>query len=239
MLPVIKKRFLTPECRKKAIANLELDLCIISGDAFFAGLRRYAQHKHRYTEEFLFFINMLDRAIENVFAEENEETREQILTKLPGEYQNFADVFSKNESSILPSHRPIDHKVELLPDATLLKAHSLYSMSANQLIALKEYLTEALRKKWIVSNAAKYGSPVLFAKKPNGGLRFCMNYRAVNARLKKNVYPLPLISETLDRLKKAKLFIKLDVRNIFHRIRMDPGFEEITTFRTRFGQYKY
>jgi hypothetical protein len=42
VLPVAKKRFLTPERRKKAIANLELDLCIISGDAFFAGLRRHA-----------------------------------------------------------------------------------------------------------------------------------------------------------------------------------------------------
>jgi hypothetical protein len=56
---------------------------------------------------------------------------------------------------------------------------------------------------------------------------------------KKNVYPLPLISETLDRFKKAKLFTKLDVHNAFYRIRMDPGFEEITIFRTRFGQYKY
>jgi hypothetical protein len=140
ILPIAKKRFLTPECRKKAIANLELDLCIISGDAFFAGLRRYAQHKHRYAEEFLFSINMLDRAIENVFAKKDEETKKQILTKLPGEYQNFADVFSKSESSILPLHRPIDHKVELLPDATPLKAYSLYSMSANQLIALKNIL---------------------------------------------------------------------------------------------------
>jgi hypothetical protein len=182
---------------------------------------------------------MLDRAIEDVFAKEDKETRKQILTKLPGEYQNFADVFSKSESSILPPHRPIDHKVELLPDATPLKAHSLYSMSANQLIALKEYFTKALRKEWIVFSAAEYGSPVLFAKKPNGELRFCMDYRAINARLKKNVYPLPLISETLDRLGKIKLFTKLDVRNTFHRIRMNPGSEEITTFRTRFSQYKY
>jgi hypothetical protein len=147
VLPVTKKRFLTPERHKKAIANLELDLCIISGDAFFAGLRRHAQHKHRYTEEFSFFINMLNRAIENVLAEENKETRKQILTKLSGEYQNFADVFSKNKSSILPPHRSIDHKVELLPDAAPFKAHPLYSMSADQLIALKEYLTEVLRKK--------------------------------------------------------------------------------------------
>jgi hypothetical protein len=39
VLLITKKRFLTPERRKKVIANLELDLCIISGDAFFAGLR--------------------------------------------------------------------------------------------------------------------------------------------------------------------------------------------------------
>jgi hypothetical protein len=66
---------LTPERRKKALANLGLDLCIISGDAFFAGLRHYAQHKHRYAEEFSFSINMLNRAIKDVLAEENEETR--------------------------------------------------------------------------------------------------------------------------------------------------------------------
>jgi hypothetical protein len=131
VLPVTKKRFLTLERRKKAIANLKLDLCIISGDAFFAGLRRHAQYKHRYTEEFLFSINMLDRAIEDVFAEEYKETRKQILTKLPNEYQNFADMFSKSESSILLSHRFIDHKVELLPDAAPFKAHPLYSMSAD------------------------------------------------------------------------------------------------------------
>jgi hypothetical protein len=95
VLPVTKKRFLTPERRKKAIANLELDLCIVFGDAFFAESRRHAQYKHRYTEEFSFSINMLNRAIKNVLAEENEETREQILIKLPGKYQNFADMFSK------------------------------------------------------------------------------------------------------------------------------------------------
>jgi hypothetical protein len=57
----------------------------------------------------------------------------------------------------------------------------------------------------------------------------------MNARLKKDVYPLPLISEILERFEKAKLFTKLDVRNAFHRIRMNPGSEDITIFRTRFG----
>jgi hypothetical protein len=131
MLPVSKKRFLPPERRKKAIASLGLDLCLISADAFFAGLRRHSQHKHRYSEEFSFSMCMLDRVIEDALAEEDEETKKQILTKLPTEYHNFANVFSKVESSAFPPHRPIDHKVELLPDTALFKAHPLYSMLAN------------------------------------------------------------------------------------------------------------
>jgi hypothetical protein len=199
------------------------------------GLKRHHNYKHRYSKEFSFLMLMLDRTIENKLANEDEETREQILDKLPKEYQKFADVFSKTESGLLSPYRPIDHKVELLPGAAPLKAHPLYSMSTNQLIALKEYLTEALRKEWIVPNAAEYGSPVLFAKKPNGGLRFCVDYREVNARSKKDVYPLPLISETLERLGKAKVFTKLNVRNAFHRIRMNEALKDIITFRTRFG----
>jgi hypothetical protein len=138
MLPVSKKRFLPPERRKKAIASLGFDLCLISADTFFAGLRRHFQHKHRYSEEFSFFMCMLDRAIKDALAEENEKTKEQILTKLPTEYHNFANVFSKVESSALPPHRPIDHKVELLPDTAPLKAYPLYSMSADQLVALRD-----------------------------------------------------------------------------------------------------
>jgi hypothetical protein len=110
------------------------------------GLKRHHNHKHRYSEEFFFLMLMLDRTIEDKLANENKETREQILDKLLKEYQEFADVFSKIKSGLLPSHRPIDHKVELLPDAAPLRAYPLYSMSTDQLIALKEYLTEALRK---------------------------------------------------------------------------------------------
>jgi hypothetical protein len=57
----------------------------------------------------------------------------------------------------------------------------------------------------------------------------------MNARSKKDMYPLPLIFETLERFGKAKLFTKLDVRNALHRIRMDPELENIITFRIRFG----
>jgi hypothetical protein len=161
------------------------------------------------------------------------------LAKLPPNYADFVDVFSKSQNDELLPHRPSDHKIELLPDVTPLRAHPLYSMSIEQLVALKKYLTENLRKEWIIPSGAKYGSPVLFAKKPNNGLRLCVNYRELNARTRKNTYPLPLIGKTLERISRARIYIKLNIRQTFNCIQISEKSKNLTIFRTRFGQYKY
>jgi hypothetical protein len=178
---------------------------------------------------------LLNRAIENVFRLKNEAMRKQILAKLPSNYADFVNVFSKSQSDELPPYRSSDYKIELLPDATPLRAHPLYSMSTEQLVALKEYLTENLRKKWIIPSGAEYGSPVLFAKKPNNSLRLCMNYRKLNARIRKNTYSLPLIEEILERISRVRIYTKLNIRQTFNYIRINEKLENLTTFRTRFG----
>ena len=148
------------------------------------------------------------------------------------------EVFSKEVSDSLPPCRSYDHKIELESERQLGYGR-LYNQSTEELKAVKEYLTENLRKGWIEPSQAPYSSPVLFVKKPNGGLRFCVDYRKLNQITKKDRYPLPLIDETLARLNRAKIFTKLDIRQAFHRIRMHIDSEELTTFRTRYGAYKY
>jgi hypothetical protein len=131
---------------RKQLKIQGLNLCLISADSFFMGLKRHHNYKHRYSKEFFFLMLMLDRTIEDKLANKDKETRKQILNKLLREYQEFADVFSKIENGLLPFYRPINYKMELLPNAALFRVYPLYSMFTNQLIALKEYLTEALRK---------------------------------------------------------------------------------------------
>ena len=75
-------------------------------------------------------------------------------------------------------------------------------------------------------------------KKPHGGLRFCVDYRKLNDLTRKDRYPLTLITETLARLSRAKIYTKLDICQAFHHICMDPDSEELITFRTRYGAYK-
>jgi hypothetical protein len=99
-------------------------------------------------------------------------------------------------------------------------------------------LTDNLAKGFIEPSQAPFAAPVLFVKKPNGSLRFCIDFRTLNTLTHKDRYLLLLIDETLARISNTKVFTKLDIRQAFHRIRMDPASEEYTIFRTRYGAYK-
>jgi hypothetical protein len=66
-----------------------------------------------------------------------------------------------------------------------------------------------------------------------------VDYRGLNRITIKNRYPLPLIQESLDRLKSARYFSKLDLRGAYNLIRINPGEEWKTAFRTRYGLFEY
>jgi Reverse transcriptase (RNA-dependent DNA polymerase) len=129
-------------------------------------------------------------------------------------------------------------KIELEKDPNL-RFSPLYQYSAEELRTCKQYLVDNLSKGFIAPSQSPFAAPILFARKGSGGLRFCVDYHQLNAVTRKDCYPLPLLDETLARISKARIFTKLDIRQAFHRIRIDPKSEDLTTFRTRYGCYKY
>ena len=161
-----------------------------------------------------------------------------LATKLPKQYHSYLDVFSNKEADTLSEHRTYDHAIHL-KEGSQPPASALYGMSRNEMQELRRYLDENLAKGFIRASRSQAASPVLFVKKPGGGLRFCVDYRGLNAITVKNRYPLPLISETLNRLSRAKVFTKLDIISAFNRLRIREGDEALTAFRTRFRLFKY
>ena len=74
----------------------------------------------------------------------------------------------------------------------------LYGMSRSKLLILWRTLTELLNKDFIHISNSPADAPVLFMKKPNKELQFCVNYHTLNKLIKKDQYPLPLINEMLE-----------------------------------------
>lgn len=222
------------------LKKLNIDICEINAHAFMTNMRM------KVNTIFTTSIYEIDKRIEDLQAagvspdEEDEEVLEldQIRLKLPVHLQDLADVFSKIDSEKLPPHRDYDHKIVIEEGAAPLTASPLYKMNEVELQALKNYLTENLKKGFIEASSAPFASPVLFVKKADGSLRLCIDYRRLNHITKKDRYPIPLLDEVLSRMSKSKIFTKLDIRAAFNRIRMAADSEELTSFRTRYGQYK-
>ncbi len=121
------------------------------------------------------------------------------------EYHDFLNVFFKEKVDILSSHRKHDHRIELEKDHESNHEYvSLYNLSEDELLLMKKYFKEHLNKKFIESSTASYVSSILFAKKSDDELRFCVDYRKLNVITKKNKYSIFLIAETIARLFKTK-----------------------------------
>jgi hypothetical protein len=110
------------------------------------------------------------------------------------------DAFDRKKAAQLPPHRPgFDTEIRLTPGSTP-PACPLYSMSRLELLVLRKTLYELLDAGFIRASSAASGAPVIFVKKPGGGLRFCVDYRALNGVTLKDGYPLPLIHDTLRQI---------------------------------------
>lgn len=160
---------------------------------------------------------------------------------VPLKYSDFEDVFhNKSDPPLsLPPHREHDLSIELDEGKPLPPPGKIYPLDPEQSDALQEYLEKALVNGWISPSSSPIAAPCFFVKKPNGGLRLCVDYRAINEITKKNRYPLPLISEVLDELLAAKIFTRLDLPDAYHLLRIRAGDEWKTAFRCKFGEYEY
>ncbi|TKA26373.1 hypothetical protein B0A49_13436, partial [Cryomyces minteri] len=134
-------------------------------------------------------VNAITPADFDKFMEKknDELTQAEILERLPPELHEFFDVFSQKEADTLPPHRPQDHAIDLVPGTEADPPYKRsYGMSRDELLAVKQYVDEHLAKGFIRPSSSPYAAPVLLVRKPGGGLRLCVDYRALNAITIKN-----------------------------------------------------
>src|SRR5438046_8407332 len=98
----------------------------------------------------------------------------------------------KATSRSVTRHRPWDHEIPL-QEGKHPTYGPIYQMTEKELETVRHYLKTHLEKGYIRPSTSPAGYPVLFAKKKDGTLRFCVDYRQLNNITIKNRYTLPLI----------------------------------------------
>src|SRR6266550_2361128 len=161
-----------------------------------------------------------------------------VAEDLPEQYREYASVFSEEEINKLPEHSPWDHEINLI-EGTTPPYGPIYPMSENKLKVLREYLDKQLETGKIRASKSPASLSILFVPKADGMLRLCVDYRGLNKITVKDRTPLPLMSELRERVRKAKIFTKLDLRHGYNLIRIADGDEWKTTFRTKYGLFEY
>ena len=144
-------------------------------------------------------------------SEINQQKEDLPLTEqIPKEYHQYLDVFDKNKAEHFPESRPWDHKIEL-KEGFQPKSFKTYNLTPEEQRELDNWIKENLDKGYIRPSQSPMASPFFYVKKKDGKLRPCQDYCYLNKWMIKNAYPLPLISELMDKIQGAKYFTKLDV----------------------------
>src|SRR6202789_2621471 len=165
------------------------------------------------------WINARTNVATELAAEENKKKEGTPIEKLvPEEYHEYLDVFDEEKENRFQEERSWYHKIEM-KEGFEPKSFKSYNLTPEEQIEQDKFIKENLEKGYIRPSQSPMASPFFFVKKKDGKLRPCQDYRYLNDFTIKNAYPLPLISEIMDKLKGAKYFTKLDVRWGYNNVR--------------------
>jgi hypothetical protein len=130
------------------------------------------------------------------------------------------------------------HRIEILTGAK--KIHSQpYRAVHRARAAEKEEIDKMVAQGVIEPATCEWASPIVLVPKPDGSLRFCVDYRKLNAITVPDTYPLPRMDECIDSLGEADIFTTLDCNSGYWQIPVHPEDREKTTFTSHFGIYQF
>ncbi|MCW5953889.1 MAG: reverse transcriptase family protein, partial [Propionibacteriaceae bacterium] len=137
------------------------------------------------------------------------------------------------------------------PDSTLKVRHYIdtekarplsqrpYRISPKEKEVIQKEVDEMEANKIIQKSKSPWASPVVLVPKPDGSIRFCIDYRKLNKITKKDVYPLPRIDEILDSMIGMTFFSTFDLASGYWQVLMDEDSREKTAFITHNGLYEF
>ena len=158
--------------------------------------------------------------------------------KIPAKYHCHLSVFSEEASHRFPEPCIWDHAIELKLGAPSSIPGKVYQLTQDEQKALLEFIQEQQAKGYIHPSKSPYVAPFFSIKKKDSKLWPVQDYQCLNKWTIKNCYLLPLISELIAHIQKAKKFTKVDIRWGYNNICIKEGDKHKVAFITNQGLFK-
>ena len=147
------------------------------------------------------------------------------------------EVFSEEASQKMPPSWPYNHPI-LLDESFVPKIGKVYLLSTDKQKATNNFLEKNLQTRKIRPSSSPQASSFFYVGKKDSGLQPCQDYRYVNEHMIKDAYPLPLISNLIDKVKDATIFTKFNIWSGYNNIRIKEGDQWKAAFITLKGLSK-
>ena len=177
-----------------------------------------------------------DDLIEGMLSEVDPSVPRHIQEQLRDILYHYTSVFSKNEWDVGWTEL-VHHEIDTGDHRPIRQAMRRYPI--NHLQAIDQHLDDMLKQRVITPACSPWASNVVLAKKKDGTLRCCIDFRQLNDITKKDAYPLPRTDACLDAMSGSSLFSTFDMRSGYHQLAMSPESSDKTTFITRRGAFKF
>ena len=142
--------------------------------------------------------------------------------------------------SLVPAPAPgITHRINLLDPTLPPIKQAAYRESPEKQAAIAAKVAELLAAGLIRRSYSPWSSPVIMVPKADGSRRMCMDFRKLNARTRKDAYPIPNMTDCLNTCRTATDLSLIDIKDAFHHVEMDADSIPLTAFVTSGGLYEW
>lgn len=131
----------------------------------------------------------------------------------------------------------IEHEIPVVDDAPVRQRYRRLPPSQYDLV--KAHIQGLLEQGVVRASCSPYSSPIVVVQKKDGTIRLCVDYRQLNAKTRRDAYPLPRIEESLDAPSGAKWFSTLDLASGYNQVPVAERDKSKMAFCTPFGLFEF